>query len=199
MSYEATSKEPITMKRIVLLIVMMMTCGFCWCPDGVDDIYEGYNALSPAKLLQRTGSYHAYTVLTYENSYRGDVISNREPLKERDGYLYPTWAKIDDWKYYDVKCKLIKQGYEYGEDAYDYLRNKRCIINFLECTVTEIPQFYWYNGKEFIDIYYYTLRGNRSNGTLAWIRTYNGAPDYYCFDKSGMNIIKRVNDPKACK
>ena len=188
------SKELITMKRIVLLLLVTVSFGICDCPDGYSDTYKGYTALNAYTLPHKTGTY--YVVKDSYKDWPENVYSNGEQIKIGDSYMYSKWKELVDWKYYKVDCKVVKQGYDLSRLYKGY---KYCAINGLKCDVTEIPQFYWNNGTEVIPVYYYTLRDYRSDGTLAWTREQSYSTDISCYDKSGMDVIKKVNNPKACE
>jgi len=42
-----------------------------------------------------------------------------------------------------------------------------------------------------------TEQGWRNDGTLLWEKLKDGS--YYCYDKNGMNAVKRVKEAKWCK
>ena len=112
--------------------------------------------------------------------------------------MYNAWEELASWNYYKVKCKVVKQGRDLSRRLNGTIY-RYCRINVLKCDVTEIPQFYWNNGTEVIPVYYYTLRDYRSDGTLAWTRERSYSTDISCYDMSGMDVIKKVNNPKACE
>lgn len=106
-----------------------------------------------------------------------------------DDLAFNTWDK--SYPYYTITCYITNRRYlyddsrcsKYGSNCYEYT---------LDCSVSKRTQFYA------DDVKYTDLRGYRTDGTLRWTRDSAASTDIYCYDKNGMNVIKRVNNPKYC-
>ena len=132
----------------------------------------------------------SYTLPTKSDRYTAYV----NDLKYSDGtdievgkfFMYNAWEDYTWYKYNWISCKItdIKSEYDTYQQEYDLT---------LDCTVEERTQFY------LSDVTYYDLNGYRTDGTLKWSRDKAGSTDIYCYNKSGMYVIKRVNDPYYCK
>ena len=99
---------------------------------------------------------------------------------------FTTWDKL----HYDITCYITNTRYLYDENKCSKF-GWNCWEYTLNCQVTESTQF---EG----DVKYTDLRGYRMNGTLRWTRDSAGSTDIYCYNKSGLSVVKRVNDPQYC-
>ena len=123
----------------------------------------------------------------------GRYISYLVTLKYVDGtdmevgqdFMYTSWKDTKWFEYHWISCKISS------------IHSTNPIYLVLDCTVEEREQFY--NGNHTASITYQDLKGHRSDGTLKWSRDSIGSTDIYCYDRNGMTIIKRVNNPYRCK
>lgn len=104
-----------------------------------------------------------------------------------------SWIMKSTWQIpsLNTSCKV-----KYKEQKNYYDENKQdwdvCYIFTVDCEVE--------NKTQFIDnIKWHTKVGYRKDGTLKWSRAQSGSTDINCYDKNGMAVIKRVNDPYFCK
>lgn len=103
-------------------------------------------------------------------------------IKVGNSFMFTAWKDTKWYEYHDILCKIVDIN----------VTNSSYALS-LNCTVEESIQFYLSNAT------YYDLKGYRTNGTLKWSRNEVGSTDIYCYDKSGMSVVKRVNEPYYCK
>lgn len=129
-------------------------------------------------LPKKSGSYYTYS--DDLKSYDG------RDIKVGDSFWYTAWEDNTWYKSNYIRCKIT------NIDSLTSL-----YILHLDCTVDGRVQFY--NDNYTASITYTDLKGHRSDGTLKWSRDSIGSTDIHCYDKSGMYVVKRVNDPYYCR
>ena len=140
--------------------------------------------LSTVVCASRVDSYTLPTKSGRYYAYVNDLkYSDGTDIEVGKGYMYTSWEDTKWYNYHYISCKITD--IDTIDDSFYVLR--------LDCTVEEHIQFYRSN------VTYYDLNGYRTNGTLKWSRDEAGSTDIHCYDKSGMYVIKRVNDPYYCK
>lgn len=169
------------MKKIVFItIILLSSIVFA----GVCDSWSYTHYVDPVITPSKTGKY--YTI-SDNNTY-----SNGERILTGKYFSYNAWEDNFWYNTHLISCKVKdiepKKGYNSFLEKYE-----SCYLLTLYCDVSERTQFY----KD--DVKYTDLKGYRTDGTLRWTRDKIGSTDIYCYDKSGMTIIKRVNDPFFCK
>ena len=105
-----------------------------------------------------------------------------------DNLTLNTWNNSYD----SVECHIIHTDFHYDEKKC-WKFGSSCFEYTLNCTVKARIQFYAAGVK------YTDKKGYRTDGTLKWSRDKAGSTDIYCYNKSGMSVVKRVNDPYYCK
>ncbi len=105
-----------------------------------------------------------------------------------DDLTFTTWNNSYD----SVECYITDTRFYYDENKCRKFGSS-CREYTINCTVEKRTQFYR-TGVKYTD-----WRGYRTDGTLKWSRDRLGSTDIYCYDKSGMSIVKRVNDPYYCE
>ena len=170
------------MKKLILITIMLLStlaCARHECSTlGYSNTVSSYS--SPSK----SGTYYA---IDHDLTY-----SDGTDIEIGKYFMYSAWKDVTWYNYHRISCKItdIESKHEYNEywQKYEY-----CYLLTLDCTVEERTQFY------LSDVTYYDLNGYRTDGTLKWSRDKAGSTDIYCYNKSGMSVIKRVNDPYYCK
>lgn len=171
------------MKKIIIITILLLSSiAF----SGVCNSWSYKNSVDDVITPTESGKYYAIT--------KNNTFSNGESIEIGKGFSYNKW-KNDLWyKTHWISCSITniepKAGYSFGEIFGDY---ESCFLITLDCSVEERTQFYD------TDVKYTDLKGYRRDGTLQWTRNEIGSTDIYCYNKSGMNIVKRVNDPQYCK
>ena len=126
-------------------------------------------------LPTESGKYHTHVE---ELKY-----SDGEDIEVGKGYIYTAWKNTKWYKFHWIECTIT-----------DIISiNDSLHVLRLDCIVSERAQFGLPN------VTYYDLNGYRTNGTLKWSRDEVGSTDIHCYDKSGMTVVKRVNNPSYCK
>lgn len=170
------------MKKIVFItIILLSSLVFA----GVCDNWSYITFLSPVSIPIESGTY--YTISK-------DITYSNGELKEKGkGFEYTAWKDNLWYKTHWISCSItdIESKGEY-KGEYPNREYKSCYLITLDCSVSERTQFYAANVK------YTDLIGYRTDGTLQWTRDKIGSTDIYCYNKSGMTIVKRVNDPQYC-
>lgn len=123
----------------------------------------------------------------------GRYLEYVKDLKYSDGtdievgksYMLSKWEDTKWYQYHRILCKITD---------IDTIDDSFYVLG-LYCTVEERIQFY----GDRSNVTYYDLNGYRTNGTLKWSRDEVGSTDIHCYDKSGMTVVKRVNNPSYCK
>lgn len=166
-------------KSFFITIILLSSLVFA----GVCDSWSYSNGVNGSIVPKRTGKYYA---IDDDNTY-----SNGERILKGNSYAYTAWE--DDFWYntHWISCKV--KDIEPKSEYIDLYSKKYCYLITLYCDVSERTQFY----KD--DVKYTDLKGYRRDGTLKWTRDKIGSTDIYCYNKSGMVIIKHVNDPQYCK
>ena len=131
--------------------------------------------LDGGTLPTKSGRYYAY-----DNDLK---YSDGTDIEVGKSYMYTSWKDTKWYNYHYISCKITD--IDTIDDSLYVLR--------LYCTVEERTQFY------LSDVTYYDLNGYRTDGTLKWSRDEVGSTDIHCYNKSGMSVVKRVNDPYYCK
>lgn len=168
------------MKKIIFAIMLLSSLVFA----GVCDSWSYTNNVTSNMPPIKSGKYYA---ISSDNTY-----SDGSRIKIEDYFLYTVW-KDDFWyntHWISCKVKDIEPKHEYNSFLEKY---ESCYLLTLYCDVSERTQFYD------DDVKYTDLEGYRTDGTLRWTRDKVGSTDIYCYNKSGMTIVKRVNNPKHCK
>lgn len=167
------------MKKIVFTtIILLSSLVFA----GVCDSWSYTNSATPQFVPIKSGKYYAISKdITY---------SNGERMVKGNGFIYTRWE--DDLWYttHWISCSITDIE---KKIATEYKYHQSCYLITLDCSVLERTQFYA------ADVKYTDLKGYRTDGTLQWTRDKIGSTDIYCYNKSGMTIVKRVNDPQYCK
>lgn len=153
---------------------------------------------SPARSVCDRTSYPKYLSQYYTPSEDGDYYIVSSSNTYSDGtrmetgmsFEYTNWKSDARYKSHWITC-LITTDPELVRNYYPY--EESCYVLTAHCTIIEKTQF-WEAGVKYTE-----LKGYRSNGTLRWARDEAGSTDIYCYNSSGMSIIKRVNDPQYCK
>ena len=99
----------------------------------------------------------------------------------------------------------IKVGDKYHPSAWD--DDQWCKSHFISCEITDISSLQSDDGYQITVVC--NVQGKiqffRKNGTLKWSRDEVGYSDFHsddiynCYNKSGVSVVKRVNDPYYCK
>ena len=118
---------------------------------------------------------------TYVNDLK---YSDGTDIEVGKSYMYTLWEDTKWYNYHWISCEIAD---------IDTIDDSFYVLG-LDCTVEERIQFGYRS-----NVTYYDLNGYRTNGTLKWSRDEAGSTDIHCYDKSGMSVIKRVNDPYYCK
>lgn len=150
---------------------------------GVCDTWSYSNSVTPRFTPIESGTYYAISkTLTYANGER---------MVKGNGFEYTAWKDALWYNTHAILCAIsdieAKSQYNYLGERYD-----TCYLITLDCLVSERIQFYT------AGVNYTDLKGYRTDGTLQWTRDKIGSTDIYCYNKSGMTIVKRVNDPQYC-
>lgn len=127
-----------------------------------------------------------YVAISKTNTY-----SNGLPIKIGGTFWYTAWEDSPWYKSNWISCSVTNVKSKFGRDYGS--PDDHCYLISLNCSVEERLQFYNANVK------YSDLKGYRRNGSLKWTRDKKGSTDIYCYDKYGINVVKRVNDPYYCK
>lgn len=177
------------MKKFIFITIMFLSsivyAGMC-------DWYSYTNSVTSFILPVKSGKYYAIT--------KTNTFSNGEPKEIGKGFAYTDWEDNKWNKTHWVSCSIADIEYK-AERKTHYLESigsveytaESCYLLTLDCTVEERTQFYA------ADVKYTDLKGYRRDGTLKWTRDEAGSTDIHCYNKSGMTIVKRVNDPQYCK
>ena len=169
------------MKKLIFIAIMLLSnlvfAGDC-------NVYSYTNPVNSYIPPIKSGTYYA---ITKHNTY-----SNGERILKGNGYMYSNWEDNILYKAHRISCSVtdIEPKSEYNRYLEQY---ESCYLLTLNCSVEEKTQFYTANVK------YTDLNGYRTDGTLRWTRDEIGSTDIYCYNKTGMTIVKRVNDPQYCK
>ena len=116
------------------------------------------------------------------------IVPNSMRYNIGDNLTFTTWNNSHD----SVECHIIHTNFYYDENKC-WKFGSSCFEYTLNCTVKARIQFYAAGVK------YTDKKGYRTDGTLKWSRDEVGSTDIHCYDKSGMSVVKRVNDPYYCK
>lgn len=154
--------------------------------------------LSFARMVCDATSYPNYLTSYWPPTEDGDfyIVSSSNTysdgtlMRTGGGFEYTAWKSTAFYKSHWISCTLTTDA-DLVKDYWPYERT--CYLLTAHCTITEKTQF-WTTGVKYTE-----LKGYRSNGTLQWSRDEEGSTDIYCYNNSGMNIVKRVNDPQYCK
>lgn len=167
------------MKKLIFITIMLLSTLACAgaCDNYNDDFPRSY----PPK---KSGTY---TQISSTNTYSDGTVKT-----VGGGIMYDSWEDSFWYRAHNISCTItdIKIRTQYD----DYNGYKSCYAYTIDCSVSERMQFY----ADGI-VTYYDLQGYRNNGTLKWSRDKAGSTDIYCYDKSGLSVVKRVNDPQYCK
>lgn len=126
-----------------------------------------------------------YSTGTYYYLEEGNKLAE---YKEDNFFYFNKWQS-EQWS---RKCKIKNVTFTAGYDGpYSFSEHIVCTVLKLYCDVKELDQF---PGIKYTD-----MNGYRENGTLRWSRTSKGSTDIFCYDKNGIGITKRVNNPAFCK
>ena len=168
------------MKKIVFITYLFSSIVFA----RVCDSWSYSNGVNDLIVPIKTGKYYA---ISDDNTY-----SNGERILTGKYFQYTAWEDNFLYNTHWISCKVkdIEPKSEYNRF---YEKYESCYLLTLYCDVSERTQFY----KD--DVKYTDLKGDRRDGTLKWSRDEIGSTDIYCYNKSGMTIIKHVNDPQYCK
>lgn len=168
---------------IIFLIFIAIMLLSTHASAGVCDSWGYANGLDGSIGPTSSGTYY---VVDKNRTY-----SDGTYMSVGKGFEYTGWKDSFWGKAHDISCKITDiestGGYTFGE-------YKSCYLITLHCDVSERMQFY----ADGI-VTYYDLQGYRNNGTLKWSRDKVGSTDIYCYDKNGIGITKRVNNPAFCK
>lgn len=166
-------------KSFFITIILLSSIVFA----GVCDSWSYSNSVNSLIVPTKTGKYYA---ISDDNTY-----SNGERILKGNYFQYAAWEDVFWYNTHWISCKVkdIKPKSEYNRF---YEKYESCYLLTLYCDVSERTQFY----KD--DVKYTDLKGYRRDGSLKWTRDKIGSTDIYCYNKSGMAIIKRVNDPQYC-
>lgn len=164
--------------RIILAVLLVASvAGAYEC----DKYYSTVNGVNPPKY---SGTYRYIGNAPTTSSSVGDEIQ------------FPNWPNLRFYQEHYISCKItdIEEHYDYGDLDYITQKPKKryCREFTLYCDVSEKTQFYS------AGVTYSQLSGYRSNGTLKWKREKEGSTDIFCYGKSGLYVVKRVNDPSYC-
>ena len=169
------------MKKLILITIMLLSTLVCASIDSD---------------MCRDARFHHVIFSTCPPLVSGTYCTFSGSLKYADGtdrkvgdkYYPPKWEN-DPWnKSHDISCEITN---------IDSSRSDGVYMFNLECTVKGRIRFF------------------RKNGTLKWSRDEVDSTDIYytdiynfydkyndiynCYDKSGMSVVKRVNDPSYCR
>lgn len=176
------------MKKLFFAIMLLSNLVFA----GICDSWSYANHVTSSFPPIKSGKYYA---ISSDNTY-----SDGSRIKNEDYFLYTAW-KDDIWyNTHWISCSVNNIEYK-AERETRYFQSvgsveyttKSCYLLTLNCTVSERTQFYA------ADVKYTDLKGYRKDGTLKWTRDEIGSTDIYCYNNTGMTIIKHVNDPQYCK
>lgn len=126
-----------------------------------------------------------YSSGTYYYLEKGNKL---DKYKEGNFFRFTTWHSEQWYRSCIIENVTFKAGYD---GPYSFSEYIVCTVLQLDCKVKELEQF---TGIKYTDI-----NGYRLNGTLRWSRTSKGSTDIFCYDKNGIGITKRVNNPAFCK
>lgn len=169
------------MKKLILITIMLLSTLVCASKDS--DLCrelryrQVISAICPPL---ESGTY-----FTVDNDLK---YTDGTDKKVGDDFYYLRWEDDPWYKSHWISCKITDFEFRQSHDYY---------LITLDCTVEERTQFFNANYTAYIT--YTDLKGHRSDGTLKWSRDEIGSTDIYCYDKSGMTIVKHVNDPYYCK
>lgn len=165
----------------VITIILISTRLFA----GVCNTWSYTNSVTPEIPPITSGKYYA---ISKHNTY-----TNGEPMVTGNAFEYTNWHNDLWYNTHWISCSIMdivpQIQYDFVFDDYVVTNCYRITLN---CSVTERTQFYT------SDVNYTDLKGYRSDGTLKWERDKIGSTDIYCYNSSGITIIKRVNDPQYC-
>lgn len=166
------------MKKLILITIMILS-SFVYARICDSWPYRGVTSnITPIK----SGEYYAITKDFY--------YSNGELIKIGKSFMYSNWENDFWYNTHWISCKITN--IEPKSDS-DNFQDEGCLLLTLDCSVEERTQFYTN------DVKYTDLKGYRKNGTLQWSRDKVGSTDIYCYNKSGLSVVSRVNDPQYCK
>lgn len=168
------------MKKLIFITIMLLSTLAC---AGACDSWSYRNGVDGSIVPTRSGTYYA---IDEDRTY-----SDGTYMSVGKGFSYTGWEDSFWYKAHVISCKITDIEPTSGDTWGEY---KSCYLLTLHCDVTERMQFY----ADGI-VTYYDLQGYRNNGTLKWSRDKAGSTDIYCYDKSGLSVMKRVNDPQYCK
>lgn len=167
------------MKKIIFAIMLLSSLVFA----GVCDSWSYTNSVDDVIVPTKSGKYYTISKdITY---------SNGERMVTGKGFKYNRWDDVLWYKTHWISCSITD--IEVKSEYIDLYSKEYCYLVTLDCLVSERTQFYD------ADVKYTDLEGYRTDGTLRWTRDKVGSTDIYCYNKSGMTIVKRVNNPKHCK
>lgn len=124
----------------------------------------------------------------YKLTIKDDVFLSGEIIEVGSYLKYVSWNIPSLNIQCNVRDKEQKNYYDEVEQEWN-----KCFILEIYCEVENKTQF-------IENIKWNTNVGYRKkDGTRKWGREYSGSTDILCYDKNGMEVIKRVNDPFYCK
>jgi hypothetical protein len=166
------------MKKYVFITIMILSSLVF---AGVCDSWSYTNSVTPDVTPIKSGKYYAIST--------GLTFSTGERMTKGTGFYYLDWKDNFWFTTHEISCSItdIESKFEYHLSW-----NESCYLITLNCSVLERTQFYA------ADVKYTDLKGYRTDGTLQWTRDTIGSTDIHCYNKSGMTIVKRVNDPQYC-
>ena len=167
------------MKKIVFITIILLS-SFVFA--GVCNSWSYANIVDAVILPIESGTYYAIS--------KDIEYSNGESIVKGKGFKYTRWDKTLWSKMHWISCSVTN--IELKSEYVDLYSKEDCYLITLDCIVEERTQFYAANVK------YTDLKGYRKDGTLKWTRDEAGSTNIYCYNKSGMTIVKRVNDPQYC-
>lgn len=159
------------MKKLIL--GLMLAVSITWSGP-CDNYFRDQNILEDLFPPLYSGTYKFTS--KYNTFKDGSLITVGDGI-QRSGWDIPSL---------DIKCKVKKTEFllELGHDV--------CYVFTIDCVVKDKIQF-------IEDIKWHTKAGYRKDGTRRWSRTQSGSTDITCYDKTGVSIIKQVNDPYFCR
>lgn len=166
------------MKKTILFIM-------CLIVNAISYNACGYGSLNSQNMPTKSGTYKLI-------SEDDNIFSDGSIKYIGASIVYNDWENEEFYQQHNIHCTItdIKR-----REVYDNYDEKivMCYTNTIECEVSKKIQFY----EDYI--YFTTLSGYRNDGTLKWSRDKSGSTDISCYNKTGMSVVKRVNNPHYCK
>jgi len=162
-----------------LILSTLLAAGVV-CAGTCDKYIKNENILQNWQTPLYTGTYKLFSST--------GKFSDGSPITVGEGYVRSGWNIPGLITNCNVKHKERKY-YGYDENEQDWVS---CYIITVYCEIKDRTQF-------IEGIKWNTKVGYRENGTRKWSRIESGSNDINCYDRNGMKVVKRVNDPYYCK